>query len=94
MVPVMTSFLPLRGARAYAPALFSIWSVFNSGLLDDRFLELTGNLAEEFVAGTAKSEDAMPWKDVGIWTDEQWSTLMNKCLASMGELLGPILALI
>ena len=84
---MITSFLPLRAAKSYLPALFSIWEAFNSNLIDDRFIEVMGNLSEEFVAGSATCDDALPWKDVGIWTESQWSFLMSKCLASMREFL-------
>lgn len=83
MVPVMTSFLPIAGAKTYLPVLFTIWEAFNSNVLDDRLLEIVGKLAEEFVSGAASSDDGLLWKDVGIWTEAQWSILMTKCLASM-----------
>ncbi|KAF8807254.1 hypothetical protein BYT27DRAFT_7189352 [Phlegmacium glaucopus] len=91
IVPVLTSFLPPTHTHLYLPALFHIWEAFNSGVLDDRLLEICGELSEEHVSGTAGDagqEGGAPWKDVGIWTESQWVTLVGKGLGSMNVPVG------
>ena len=88
MVPVLTSFLPPTHTHLYIPALFKIWEAFNSGVLDDRLLEMCGECSEEHVSGTAGDagqEGGAAWKDVGIWTESQWVTLVGKGLGSMSK---------
>ena len=87
MIPVLTSFLPPSHVQDYLPCLFAIWEAFNSNVIDERLIEFMGELAEEHVAGTAGlwGEDGCRWRDVGIWTEDQWTLLMSKCLASMSE---------
>lgn len=63
--------------------LFKIWEAFNSNVADERLLEFFGDLAEEHVAGTAGDDGGIPWQDVGIWTSDQWNTLIGKCIPSM-----------
>jgi proteasome activator subunit 4 len=87
MVPVLTSFLPPAHAHLYLPACFTIWSPFNSSLLDDRFIEMCGDLSEEHVSVPIPSEGedcGVVWKDVGIWSHGQWNILVGKSLSSMG----------
>lgn len=89
MVPVITSFLPLTHSNQYLPLIFKLWEAFNSGILDERFLEFAGELSEEYVAGPADDDDAeggAAWKDIGIWTESQWDVLVSKGLGSMSEL--------
>lgn len=86
MIPVLTSFLPSTHTHLYLPALFKIWEAFNSGVIDDRMMQLCGDLSEEHVAGTlgeAGEEGGAPWKDVGIWTQTEWNILVGKGLGSM-----------
>lgn len=85
MVPVITSFMPPTHTHLYLPALFKLWEAFNSTALDDRLLELAADLAGEHVAGKAGSagEAGAEWKDVGIWTEAEWTMLMTKGLAAM-----------
>ena len=87
MVPVLTSFLPPAHAHLYLPALFKIWEAFNSGVIDDRLMEMCGELSEDHVSGTAgdAGQGGAPWKDVGIWTESQWVTLVGKGLSSMSK---------
>lgn len=89
MIPVLTSFLPPTQTHLYLPALFKLWEAFNSSAVDDRLLELTGDLSEEHVSGIsgrAGDEDSAQWKDVGLWTEAQWDLLMGKGLGSMSKL--------
>jgi proteasome activator subunit 4 len=88
MIPVLTSFLPLTNSGSYLPALFKIWEAFNSSIVDDRMLELCGELAEEHVAGASgeAGQYAAEWKDIGIWTQWQWDLLTGKCLSSTSKL--------
>lgn len=89
MIPVLTSFLPPSHTHLYLPALFKLWEAFNSSVMDDRLLELAGDLAEEHVAsvdGVFGSEGGAKWKEVGIWSEEQWNLLVGKGLASMSML--------
>ncbi|TFK41322.1 hypothetical protein BDQ12DRAFT_768249 [Crucibulum laeve] len=86
MVPVLTSFLPPTHTHLYLPALFKIWEAFNSSIIDDRLLEIMGDLSEEHVAGAAgdsEGEGGAQWHDVGIWTQAQWNFLVGKGLGSM-----------
>lgn len=86
MIPVLTSFLPYTNSHLYLPVLFSIWEAFNSSVLDDRLLEFMGDLSEENVGGkNATPEGGADWKDVGIWTQNQWDVLLGKALGSMSE---------
>jgi hypothetical protein len=72
----------------YLPALFKLWEAFNSSVIDDRLLELAGDLSEEHVSGTSGSAgevDGAHWKDVGLWTESQWNFLVGKGLGSMSK---------
>ncbi|KAL0578024.1 Proteasome activator BLM10 [Marasmius crinis-equi] len=84
IIPVLTSFLPLKNCRIYIPALFKIWQAFNSSTLDDRLLELAGELSREHVTGT----EGVQWKDVGIWSEAEWELLIGKALGSMNVPVG------
>lgn len=86
MIPVMTSFLPPTHVHLYLPALFKLWEAFNSAIVDESMLLLAGELSEEHVAGTAGDEGGAQWKDVGIWTQEEWTVLIGKALGSMSTL--------
>ncbi|KAI0757312.1 ARM repeat-containing protein [Daedaleopsis nitida] len=91
MVPVLTSFVPPTHAHLYLPMVFKIWEAFNSSLIDDRFVELCGELAEEHVAGhlgEVGPEGAAEWKTVGIWSDAEWTFLIGKALGSMNVPVG------
>jgi proteasome activator subunit 4 len=86
MIPVMTSFLPPTHTHLYLPAIFKIWEAFNSMLLDERLIEFVGELAEEHIAGVAGNaglEGGARWKDVGMWSEAEWTVLMSKALGSM-----------
>lgn len=87
MVPVITSFLPPTHIHQYIPALFKLWEAFNSSVIDDRLMELVGELSEEHVASKygSAAESGAEWKDVGIWTENEWTVLMEKGLGSMSE---------
>lgn len=88
MIPVLTSFLPPTQAHLYLPALFKLWEAFNSSIIDDRLLELAGQLSEEHVSGTSGSageEGGALWKDIGLWTHAQWNLLLSKGLGSMSN---------
>lgn len=82
MVPVMTSFLPPGRVDLYLPSIFVLWEAFNSFTVDDRLIELAGDLSEEHIAGTAK-KDGAEWRGVGIWSESEWTTLIGKGLGSM-----------
>ena len=85
MFPVLTSFLPMRCVDQYLPALFTIFEGFNSHVIDARMIEFAGELSEGHVAGLAGDfgEQGMRWRDVGIWTQDQWTFLIGKCLGYM-----------
>jgi hypothetical protein len=90
MIPVMTSFLPPTRTHLYLPTLFRLWEAFNSSIIDDRLIELVGDLSEEHVAGkfgSAGEDGGAEWKDVGIWTEKEWIVLIGKGLGSMSERL-------
>ncbi|KAL1738773.1 hypothetical protein HDZ31DRAFT_78096, partial [Schizophyllum fasciatum] len=87
-VPIITSFLPRRHIDKYMPLIFKLWEAFNSSVLDDRFLEMTSELAERHVAGAAGPEGGAPWKDVGIWTEDEWNYLVGKGLGSLNVPIG------
>jgi proteasome activator subunit 4 len=77
MVPVLTSFLPPTNIRAYVPALFALWRAFNSSVIDDRLLEFFADIAEE------QAESADEWREIGLWTEAEWTFLSSKMLNSM-----------
>ncbi|KAG6381418.1 armadillo-type protein [Boletus reticuloceps] len=86
MIPVLTSFLPPSHPHLYLPVVFKLWEAFNSFSMDDRFLELAGNLAEEHVAGKAGNfgeEGGAQYQDVGIWSEQEWNLLVSKGFESM-----------
>jgi proteasome activator subunit 4 len=88
MVPVLTSFMPPTHTHLYLPALFKLWEAFNSSVVDDRLMELCGDLSEEHVSGIfgdAGEEGGAVFKDVGIWTEDQWNILVGKGLGSMSR---------
>ncbi|KAI9462941.1 hypothetical protein F5148DRAFT_1212253 [Russula earlei] len=91
IMPVMTSFLPPTHIHLYLPTIFKIWEAFNSSLLDDRLIEVMGELSEEHVSGSAGKfgvEGGAQWKDVGIWSETEWTVLMGKALGSMNVPVG------
>ncbi|THV06075.1 hypothetical protein K435DRAFT_712109 [Dendrothele bispora CBS 962.96] len=90
MIPVLTSFLPPTYPHLYMPALFKVWEAFNSAVLDDRLLELAGELSQEHVSGPSGDhpESKAKWKDVGIWSEVEWNTLVSKGLGSMNVPVG------
>ncbi|KAF7320019.1 hypothetical protein MKEN_00785900 [Mycena kentingensis (nom. inval.)] len=91
MFPVLVSFLPPTHTHRYLPTLFTLARAFNSTLLDERMLELVGELAEEHVAGTAGpagEQGGAQWKDVGIYTEADWNFLVGKGLTSMDVPVG------
>lgn len=88
MVPVFTSFLPPTHTHLYLPFLFKLWEAFNSSVIDDRLIELAGNISEEHVAGPygdAGEQGGATWKYVGLWTEGEWNLLMSKGLGSMSN---------
>lgn len=84
MIPVMTSFLPPFDIHLYIPVLFKLWEAFNSEIVNSRIIELCGDLSEEHKTGSI-----VKWKDVGIWTNAEWTVLVGKALASMSEVIFP-----
>lgn len=84
MIPVMTSFLPPFDTHLYVPVLFKLWEAFNSEVINSRLIELCGDLSEEHKTG-----NIVKWKDVGIWTDAEWTVLVGKALASMSKHILP-----
>lgn len=85
MVPVLTSFLPPYQPDLYIPFLFKLWEAFNSNVIDERLLELAGELSEQHVAGP-HGESPTEYQDIGIWSGSQWSIIVNKGLGSMSML--------
>lgn len=66
--------------------LFKLWEAFNSSVIDDRFLETCGELAEEHVSGQhgeAGEEGGAEFREVGMWSQAEWTVLVGKTLASM-----------
>lgn len=85
MIPVITSFVPLTHTHLYLPALFKIWEAFNSSVIDDRMIDFAGDISEENMFNESGEEGGAEWKDVGIWTNEQWTILIGKGLGSMSK---------
>ena len=86
MIPILTSFLPPTQIDHYVSSLFKIWEAFNSNVTDERLIELCGELSEEHVTGTSVDEyRGTRWKDVGIWTEAEWTVLVGKALESMSK---------
>ncbi|KAJ7666470.1 hypothetical protein B0H17DRAFT_1162570 [Mycena rosella] len=93
MFPVLVSFLPPTHIHLYLPTLFAFSKAFNSTIIDERLLELAGNLSEEHVsgsAGPAGEEGGAKWKDIGIWSEVDWNFLVGKGLTSMGWYISPL----
>jgi len=82
MIPVLTSFLPPFDIHLYVPVLFKLWEAFNSDIINSRLVELCGDLSEEHKTGST-----VKWKDVGIWTEAEWTVLVGKALGSMSKLI-------
>lgn len=88
MFPVFASFLPPTHIHLYLPTLLALSRAFNSTIIDERILELAGDLSEEHVsgaAGPAGAEGSAKWKDIGIWSESDWNFLVGKGLTSMGS---------
>ena len=97
MIPVLTSFIPPTHTHLHLPTVFKLWEAFNSSVVDDRFVELCGELAEEHIAGQfgdAGLEGAAEWKAVGIWSEAEWTFLIGKTLGSMSKLSQAIIQLL
>jgi len=60
---------------------WSFISLTSLKLVDERMLEMMGNLAVENMGGNTPIE----WRDVGIFTSNQWTVLIGKCLGSFSE---------
>lgn len=89
IMPVMTAFLPPSHTHLYLPMFFKLWEAFNSSIIDERLLELCGELAEEHIAGEygdSGKEGGAEFKDVGIWSEAEWTILAGKALGAMSEL--------
>ena len=80
MIPVMTSLLPPFDIHLYVPVLFKLWEAFNSDVINSRLIEMCGDLSEEHKTG-----NAVKWKDVGIWTNAEWTVLVGTALGSMSK---------
>lgn len=93
MFPVLVSFLPPTHIHLYLPTLLVFSKAFNSTIIDERILELAGELSEEHVsgaAGPAAEEGGAKWKDIGIWSEADWNFLVGKGLTSMGWFILPL----
>ncbi|KAJ7785950.1 hypothetical protein B0H16DRAFT_1488659 [Mycena metata] len=91
MFPVFVSFLPPTHIHLYLPTLLAFSKAFNSTIIDERVLELAGELSEEHVAGAAGpagEEGGAKWKDIGIWSEADWNFLVGKGLTSMDVPVG------
>ena len=59
-------------------------------------VELVGHLSEEHISHEISSEPEfdkpVPLRDVGIWSDDEWKMLVNKCLDSLRMSLVYLLA--
>ncbi|KAJ7456643.1 hypothetical protein FB451DRAFT_1276697 [Mycena latifolia] len=91
MFPVLVSFLPPTHIHLYLPTLLAFSKAFNSTLIDERILELAGELSQEHVAGAAGpagEEGGAKWKDIGIWSEADWNFLVGKGLTSMDVPVG------
>jgi proteasome activator subunit 4 len=88
MIPVMAAFLPPTHPHLYMPMFFKLWEAFNSHIVDDRLLEICGELSEEHISGVhddMPEESVAEWKDVGIWSEAEWTVLATKALSAMSE---------
>ncbi|KAJ6574754.1 hypothetical protein B0H19DRAFT_932973 [Mycena capillaripes] len=91
MFPVFVSFFPPTHIHLYLPTLLAFSKAFNSTIIDERILELAGELSEEHVsgaAGPAGEEGGAKWKDIGIWSEADWNFLVGKGLTSMDVPVG------
>ncbi|KAJ7225864.1 hypothetical protein GGX14DRAFT_422660 [Mycena pura] len=91
MFPVLVSFLPPTHTHLYLPTLLAFAKAFNSAIIEERILELAGELSEEHVsgaAGPAGEEGGAKWKDIGIWSEADWNFLVGRGLTSMDVPVG------
>ncbi|KAJ7630604.1 hypothetical protein FB45DRAFT_746590 [Roridomyces roridus] len=91
MFPVLTSFLPQHShVHLYLPTLLALSRANNSTIVDERVLELAGDLSEEHVAGLAgpAGSEGAKWKEIGIWSEADWNLLVGKGLTSMDVPVG------
>ncbi|KAJ6604293.1 hypothetical protein DFH09DRAFT_1300536 [Mycena vulgaris] len=91
MFPVLVSFLPPTHIHLYLPTLLAFSKAFNSTIIDERILNLAGELSEEHVsgaAGPAGEQGGAKWKDIGIWSEADWNFLVGKGLTSMDVPVG------
>ncbi|KZT40114.1 hypothetical protein SISSUDRAFT_983884 [Sistotremastrum suecicum HHB10207 ss-3] len=85
----LLTFLPLSHPQLYLPALFQLWDAINSYIYDERMIAFLAELAEVHVdpssglARNASGDWTGLWKDVGIFNEAEWNTIMCKTLASM-----------
>ncbi|KAF8328806.1 uncharacterized protein EI90DRAFT_3063646 [Cantharellus anzutake] len=82
-VTVLMSLLPPVNVQMYLPIFFRIWEAFNSSQLDERMLEFSGSLAQECVSVEFDGPSTPAWKDVGIFTAEQWAKICRTALVFM-----------
>jgi proteasome activator subunit 4 len=57
-------------------------------VVDERMLEIMGNLAVEHVAGRESERhygSDVEWQDIGIFAEAQWTVLVGKCLGSFSK---------
>ncbi|WFD01127.1 Proteasome activator BLM10 [Malassezia yamatoensis] len=89
---ILVHCLPLDGYQAWLPVMFRLWETFKSSLFDDQMLDLLARLAEHqanaSLSTRTDSSTSCPWKDVGLFTDDQYALIMTKCLRSAGLPVG------
>ncbi|KAG9016679.1 hypothetical protein FRB90_002543, partial [Tulasnella sp. 427] len=91
MFSVMAAFLPASHAALYLPFMFKSWEAFHSYTIEDSMLSQFASLSVAHVAGTASEygpEGSFAWRDVGIYSDAEWSMIMRACLSSMSIPVG------
>ncbi|SRR5258708_6854619 len=77
------SLLPPNNIQLYLPIFFRIWEAFNSTQLDERMLDISASLVQECVCAELESSSGSIWRDVGIFTTEQWAKICRTALVSM-----------
>ncbi|KAJ7462735.1 armadillo-type protein [Mycena galericulata] len=82
MFPVLVSFVPPTHIHLYLPTLLAFSKGFNSTIIDERILELAGELSEEHVSGAAGSAG----EEGGA--KPTWNFLVGKGLTSMDVPVG------
>ncbi|KAH8929547.1 hypothetical protein BT69DRAFT_1292546 [Atractiella rhizophila] len=92
----LVHFLPMSERNAIElvlPVVFRLWEAFNTRIWDEQWLDLCARAGERVAKNEAEEsgregKDGEGWKDVGIFSEEQWEFICTKLLRGMGVPIG------